>query len=95
MSESASNTGLQIVNNASASFVYFDSCSACGTLNGTIQLELTASTLVMTGPNATRTEIVTVAHIRCSPTAAADLQVMIGRALELLAKPPVTEGPAN
>jgi hypothetical protein len=49
----------------------------------------------VTGPNATKTEIVTVAHIRCSPKAAADLQNVIGRALEVQGTSQNPVGPAN
>jgi hypothetical protein len=95
MVESAGKPTIQVTNNADAPFIYFDTVGAFGALNGAILLELIAHTLVVTGPNATKTELVTVAHIRCSPKAAADLQNAIERALEVQGTSQNRVGPAN
>jgi hypothetical protein len=85
MVESTGKPIIEVAHNADAPIIYFDAVSACGSLHGAIQLELVAHTLVLTGPNATRTELVTTAHLRCSPTAAGDLRAMIGKTLDALA----------
>jgi hypothetical protein len=95
MVETAGKPTIQVTNNADAPFIYFDAVGAYGALNGAILLELIGHTLVVTGPNATKTELVTVAHIRCSAKAAADLQNVIGRALEVNGTSQNRVGPPN
>jgi hypothetical protein len=78
-----------------APFVYFDGASAFGTNFGAIQVELAANILVAI-PGGVRTDIVTTAHLRCSPNAAADLRQAIDKALAMLAQPqPQSEGKPN
>jgi hypothetical protein len=79
---------LQLIGNESAPFVYFDNAVTYGVLNGAIQLELTANTIVPGGgPTKTATEFVVVAHLRCSPAAAIDLKNAIEKALLMLTPP--------
>ena len=68
-----------------APFIYFDRVMATGVQYGTIQLELAASTLVPTPDGkATGVHVIT-GHLRCSPSAAAELRKAIDNALLLLA----------
>jgi hypothetical protein len=69
----------------SAPFVYFDGVMTAGVHHGTIQLELTASTLVPTPDGKTTRVHVITGHLRCSPSAAADLRKAIDGTLLLLA----------
>jgi hypothetical protein len=69
----------------SAPFVYFDGVVTAGVHHGTIQLELAASTLVPTPDSkAARVHVIT-AHLRCNPSAAAELRKAIDNVLFLLA----------
>jgi hypothetical protein len=67
----------------SAPFVYFDGVATAGVHHGTIQLELAASTLVPGGKVAS-VHVIT-AHLRCNPSAAAELRKAIDNVLLLLA----------
>jgi hypothetical protein len=68
-----------------APFVYFDGVMAAGIHHGTIQLELAAATLVPTPDGKTTRVHVITGHLRCGPSAAADLRKAIDGALLLLA----------
>ena len=68
-----------------APFIYFDGIVTAGVHHGTIQLELAASTLVPTPDSkAARVHVIT-AHLRCNPSAAAELRKAIDNVLLLLA----------
>lgn len=71
-----------------APFVYFDGVLTYGVNFGAIQIELGANVIVPdpASPTGTRTDVVTTAHIRCSPNAVADLKQMIEKVLEMLAR---------
>ena len=69
----------------SAPFVYFDRVVTAGVHHGTIQLELSASTLVPTPDSKVTNVHVITAHLRCNPSAAADLRKAIDSVLLLLA----------
>jgi len=49
-----------------APFVYFDGVTSYGVNFGAIQIELAANIIVVVG-TGTRTDVVTTAHLRCSP----------------------------
>jgi len=66
-----------------APFIYFDGVLTFGVNHGAVQLELAANVIVPVG-TGTRTDIVTTAHIRCSPNAAAGLKEMLEKVLEML-----------
>ncbi|MFN8704910.1 MAG: hypothetical protein ACK5X0_22685 [Rhodospirillales bacterium] len=65
-------------------FLYFDGVSAFGHINGAIQIEMSASVLDATEDGGVKVRRVTTGHLRCSPSAAADLAQAIGKALEML-----------
>lgn len=67
-----------------APFIYFDSAPAYGVMGGAIEVELLARTLIPNlsgGP--TTAEIVPVARLRCSPSAAVNLMESLRLALEM------------
>ena len=74
-----SNTGAE-----SAPFIYFDGVVTGGIHHGTIRLELAAGTIVPTPDGKTKTVHVITGHLRCSPSAAAELRKAIDGALLLL-----------
>jgi hypothetical protein len=74
-----------------APFVYFDGVLTYGVRFGAIQVELGAHLIVPIEGGGTRTDIVMIAHLRCSPHAATDLRDNLTKALEMLAKS--QEGP--
>jgi hypothetical protein len=76
----------------SAPFIYFDAALLYGMLQGTIQIELAAATIVPAPGGKTRTVHVITAHLRCSPSAALSLKNAIDSAFLLNAP---TEGKAN
>jgi hypothetical protein len=86
---------VQIAGNTTAPFVYFDNVSACGVLAGAIQLELVANALLFVSPQQSASELVAVAHLRCSPQAAVHLRDIIQKALDMLAEPQITPGYSN
>jgi hypothetical protein len=65
-----------------APFVYCDGVATFGTMNGVIQLELAANTIMPEGMG-TRTDVFITAHLRCSASAAAGIREAITRALEM------------
>src|SRR5262245_26615407 len=69
----------------SAPFVYFVSFATAGDHHGTIQVELAASTLVPTSDGKVASVHVITAHLRCNPSAAAELRKAIDSVLLLLA----------
>jgi hypothetical protein len=88
-------TIINVTNNDGAPFIFFDAIGAYGAMEGAILLELVAHTLVPTGPTTTKGDLVTTAHLRCSPAAAVRLQEMIGRALDTYRASQGRTGPAN
>lgn len=64
-------------------FVYFDGVAALGPFNGAIQLELVANVLVPTQDGVVKDRTKTTAHLRCSPSAAAELLQAVTKALEM------------
>jgi hypothetical protein len=68
-----------------APFIYFDGVVTAGVHHGTIQFELVASTLVPTPDGKTTRVHLITGHLRCSPSAAADLRKAIDGTLLLLA----------
>jgi hypothetical protein len=68
--------------NEMAPFIYFDGVATYGVNAGTVQLELTANTIMPEG-TGTRTDVLVTAHLRCSPTAAMALRDVINRTLEM------------
>jgi hypothetical protein len=81
------------VGNDKAPFVYFDKAFAYGIIQGCVQVELGARTIVP-GPGGATTgeEFVVTAHLRCSLNAAHDLLRALEGALNMLKRP---EGVAN
>lgn len=77
-----------------APFVYFDGVLSFGMHQGVVQLELAANVLDVCGE--LKNEVVVTAHLRCSPSAARNLQQELGNAL-LIGMPaaPSTEGKTN
>lgn len=75
-----------------APFIYFDGAVTFGMLNGAMQIELAAATIVPAADGQTKTVHVVTAHLRCSPNAAISLKNAIDSAF-LLGAP--TEGKAN
>jgi hypothetical protein len=69
----------------SAPFIFFDAVPTAGIHHGTIRIELAAGSVVPTRDGRAKTVHVMTAHLRCSPSAAADLRKAIDRALLLLA----------
>ncbi len=68
---------------ADAPFVYFEGATCFGACAGTIQIELGAKIFNATADGSVATDVVTVAHLRCSPAAAASLRDAIDQALAL------------
>jgi hypothetical protein len=86
----------------SAPFVYFDYVPTHGVLNGAVQVELAGRILSpIFGPdNVVVVEVISVAHLRCSPTAATFLRDALNGALKMLedvqgATPTVATGRLN
>lgn len=75
------------VGNGEAPFVYFDFVPTYGVLEGAIQIELAARTLVPGVGSNVPIEVVCTAHLRCSPMAAAVLRDTLTKALEMFEKP--------
>jgi hypothetical protein len=69
-----------------APFIYFDGALTMGVNCGAIQLDLAANIIVPDAdmPNGVRTDVVTTAHLRCSPNAANDLINALKTALEMV-----------
>lgn len=75
------------VGNSAAPFIYFDFVPTYGILDGAIQLELAARTMLPGEGSNVPNEVVCTAHLRCSPTAAATLRDSLTKALEMLQQP--------
>ena len=73
-------------NAATAPVVYFDGVPVYGCFAGNIEIEL-ANRLLMPKPDGTvGTDMGCAAHLRCSPTAAAQLVDALTKALDMLSK---------
>ena len=89
MPDVAAERGPVYVMNPNAPFVYFDAVPAFGTLNGAIQIDCVARTMLPTGPaGEMQIDMVCTAHIRCSPTAALELISALQKSLEMMQQPP-------
>jgi hypothetical protein len=75
--------GREVLGTETADFIYFDGISAVGSSNGIIQIELGAHVLVGKVGGEVQYEIMTTAHLRCTPTAAVNLRNAIDKALEM------------
>jgi hypothetical protein len=64
----------------SAPFTFFDAVPTVGVHHGTIRIELAAGSVVPTRDGRAKTVHVMTAHLRCSPSAAANLRKAIDRA---------------
>jgi hypothetical protein len=96
--EPKSPVGIKIAPSSSelAPFVYFDGVATMGTNHGLIQIELAANVMMPDSPGGVRTDVLITAHLRCSPSAAADLRQAIDKALGMLQLPAGTPPePAN
>jgi hypothetical protein len=67
----------------SAPFIYFDLAPTYGVMAGAIEIELVARILIPSAESQPKAEIVTTAHLRCSPVAAAGLRDAVDKALEM------------
>lgn len=77
-----------------APFVYLDIVPAHGICAGAIQIEVASRVLTAIPGGDVKVEIVTTAHIRCSPNAAINLRNALDAALKMLEQQPPQEGPA-
>ena len=83
-----------IVTDANAPFIYFETVSSLGLLNGIGQLTLEANRLLSSGPDGrVAVDRVVVAHLRSNLPALRSLRAAIDGIL-LMAEP-TPEGPAN
>jgi hypothetical protein len=71
------------VSAADAPFIYFEGATCFGACAGAIQVELGAKIFNATADGSVATDVVTVAHLRCSPAAATSLRDAIDQALAL------------
>lgn len=65
-----------------APFIYTDGCATFGVGGGVIQIELAANTIMPDG-GGTRTDVLIVAHLRCSPSAAVGIRDSLDKALRM------------
>lgn len=68
---------------ATAPVIFFDGAPTYGTINGIAEIELAARILNPKPDNSVAVDLVCVAHLRCSLTAAANLHAALGKALEM------------
>jgi len=67
-----------------APFIYFDVAPAFGVVNGVIEIEVAARTLIPTAEgSSTQAELVTTGRLRCSPHAAVNLREGLDKAIEM------------
>ena len=70
-------------NAATAPLIYFDSAPVRGSFNGNIEVELTTRYLAPKPDGSVTAEMVCVAHLRCTPHAAAVLIESLQNAIEI------------
>jgi hypothetical protein len=73
-------------NAASAPFVYFDNVPVYGCFSGHLELELCARLLMPKPDGTVTTDLGCTAHLRCSPSAAAQLVDALTKALDMMSK---------
>ena len=71
-------------NALAAPFIYFDGAPSMGVQNGVIELELCARAVMPKADGSVYTDIVCVAHLRCSMAAATNLRDVLTRALDMV-----------
>ena len=72
---------------AAAPLVYFDIVGAYGTMNGSVELELTTRILVPKLDGSTEVKFISSGRLRCSATAATNLRNGLDAALKMLEQP--------
>jgi hypothetical protein len=73
-----------IKNAAAAPFIYFDGAPAMGVQNGVVEIELVARAVMPKDNGAVYSDMVCVAHLRCSLAAAINLRDAIDRAEDMV-----------
>jgi hypothetical protein len=71
-------------NAAAAPFIYFDGAPSMGAQNGLVEVELCARAVMPKEDGAVYSDMVCVAHLRCSLVAAANLRDALTRALDMV-----------
>jgi hypothetical protein len=71
-------------NAAAAPFIYFDGAPSMGTQNGLVEVELCARAVMPKANGEVYTDVVCVAHLRCSVPAAANLRDALSRTLDMI-----------
>jgi len=84
--------GVVVTDNRSAPFIFFDGAPSFGVNGGIVSITLAAARHLSTGDQTVSTDVVAVAHLRCSIKAAMDLRNSIDKALLLQAR--VSEKPS-
>ena len=75
----------QLLKNAAAApIVYFDGVPVYGTFGGNVEIELASRALLPKADGGVAVDMVCVAHLRCSPQAAAGLINALQHAIEML-----------
>jgi hypothetical protein len=77
------SSGPLMKNAANAPLIYFDNAPVRGSVNGGIEVELTARYLAPKADGNVAVEIACVAHLRCTPQSAALLIDSLKHAIEL------------
>jgi hypothetical protein len=72
---------------AAAPLVYFDIVGAYGTMNGSIEIELTTRILVPKTDGSTEVKFISSGRLRCTQTAAINLRNGLDAALKMLEQP--------
>lgn len=75
--------GPAVKNTASAPMIYFDNAPALGVLNGVVEIELVARTMMQNTDGVIAQEIICVGHLRCSLQAASNLRTAIDKAMAI------------
>jgi hypothetical protein len=81
-------------NSDTAALIYFDIAAAHGVMNGAIQIELGARTLTPLPDGGVAVEFVSVARLRCTPTAAQFLRRALDESLKMVEQLKQGPGPA-
>jgi len=75
--------------------VYFDATAAHGVMNGAVQVELAARTLIPTPDGAVKAKFISSGRLRCSPVAARQLRDSLDLALKMLEQSEQGRAPAS